>query len=88
MRIRCHLFGCNTAEYPSTCSRCDAELYDGDWIQVGWSDSAVPYWVKAWLTFGLRFIVGRKCGTCGKRFRNGATPYCCSPECADAWIPF
>jgi len=83
MRIHCWVFGCRYAVYNSLTCRCGAEFYDQDWIYEGWIERTQRWW-RRWTDW----VVGHKCGTCGKRFRNGATPYCCSRECADAWIPF
>jgi len=84
MRLRCVLFGCCTGAMVPCCERCDAHVYDDDFLQFGLLTPTICRVHTA-----LARIVGRPCEVCGKRIWWATDDdWTCSPACHDQWIPF
>lgn len=86
--LLCKLIGCKLDhDCPDVCRRCGAHYYhDGH-------DSGVLRRLLCRIideiAIGVDRVIGRKCSTCGKRFKP-KTSYdpCCSEACYQEWIPF
>jgi hypothetical protein len=87
MRLHCHLFGCAVAATYPACARCNADLYEGPFIERG-----VNYYVDAAFDPVRRHIIwpimGKRCCQCRRRYWRGYDEYCCSEKCFDEWLPF
>jgi predicted nucleic-acid-binding Zn-ribbon protein len=84
VRIRCVLFGCWCDEH-SACPKCGAQVYDGDYIQIGKMDWMFK--VRDLFKGTYRFV-NRRCDVCGKRMLFTYKQNVCSDSCFDKWIPF
>jgi len=81
-RLRCRLFSCVAKSVPG-CERCGADLYGGEFVDVGVitdiSDRITAIWRK---------LAPRTCWVCGKRLKRSDKDQFCSAECRDKFIPF
>lgn len=85
-RVICWLLGCLCAtDYPG-CHRCEAGIYDADYIQIGKLD---PVFVAWWAVrkFVQKFT-GKKCEVCHRRYWVGYDEWVCSDKCFTDWLPF
>lgn len=86
LRPMCRLFGCICAQHYPGCSRCQAGIYDADYVEIGALDFAFrPYWRAR--RFVQRFT-GRRCEVCKRRYWRGYDEWVCSDECFSSWLPF
>ena len=89
MRIRCNLLGCKEGNEDPFCRRCDAGVYDDDYIQRGYLEPLVAAW--GWLAWRVRRIFSPpRCPVCDCRLQRDqlALGLCDKEECHKAWIPF
>ena len=87
MRLRCRLLGCDDDAPDSCCSRCGEFLYDPDWIETGLLTPTIARLHDAGRRV-RRLILGTRCDVCKKRFRLGVSPWVCSKDCLENWVPF
>ncbi len=85
-RVTCRLLGCVAADNYPGCARCEAGIYDIEFVQIGRLDFAFR-WYWAARRFVQRFT-GRKCDVCYRRYWRGRDQWVCSDECFDKWLPF
>jgi hypothetical protein len=89
MRIRCWILGCGVGSEPfegHCCETCNADLYAGDFRQLGcrpveWLRSLLSWWRSR------QYFLRHQCEVCKKNMwftEEGR----CSPECLDKWLPF
>ena len=99
MRIRCILFGCRLHDLPA-CHRCQAALYDADFIQMGRLEPLTDGVAHLRAIFSADNL---RCTECRRLLslpqlvsewrRSGefcgiAVTKFCSDKCRDDWFPF
>lgn len=84
-RLLCELWGCWCRDDYPACGRCEAALYDGDFVQIG--RLAWIYRVRDALRAACYFVM-RHCAVCRRRMWFKSDGQCCSQKCEDQWYPF
>lgn len=85
-RLKCRMFGCIcAADYPG-CHRCEAGIYDANYVQIGALD---PLYRAYWrVRHFVERLTGRRCEVCRKRYWRGYDEWVCSDRCFTDWLPF
>lgn len=84
-RALCNLLGCICADSFPGCHRCEAGIYDADFVQIGWLDPVFRAYLKV-----RRFVqklTGKHCQVCHRRYWGG-DDWTCSNKCFNEWLPF